>query len=208
MALAASAPTLSQALWPSTAGPAGRTLRTVMLITLGVLALFVSAKIKIFIEPVPVTMQVFVVLALGLAYGARMGLATVLSYLAVGLAGQPVFTGTPEKGLGMAYMMGPTGGYLIGFALAAFAVGLMAERGWDRKFVLAAVAMVIGVALIHIPGALWLAYGSPFTAPGASPFGGIGMETVVALTKTFLPIDLMKAGLAVLLFPAIRSLLR
>lgn len=202
------APTLAETFWPAHESAAARTLRAVVLVTVGVAALWVSAKVKVMIEPVPVTMQVFVVLALGLAYGSRLGFATVMAYLAAGAAGQPVFTNTPEKGLGLAYMMGPTGGYLIGFALAAFAIGWLAERGWDRKLATTALAALAGLAVIHGLGGLWLAYGSPLTAPGAqAAFDGIGMDAVIGVTKTFLPIDLVKAALAVALFPALRKLI-
>lgn len=208
MAMTAHAPTLAQTLWPAREDAGTRLIRAVVLIAIGVAALWISAKVKVMIEPVPVTMQVFVVLALGLAYGARLGFATVMAYLAAGAAGQPVFTNTPEKGLGLAYMMGPTGGYLIGFALAALAVGWLAERGWDRRWSTVALAALAGLAAIHVFGALWLAYGSPLTAPGVqTAFGGIGMDAVIGLTKTFLPIDLVKAALAVALFPILRRLI-
>src|SRR6266849_5783408 len=81
------------------------------------------------------------VLALGMAYGVRLGLATVLLYLAEGAAGLPVFASTPERGIGLAYMLGPTGGYLLGFVLAVALVGYLAERGWDRSVPGTAAAM-------------------------------------------------------------------
>src|SRR3546814_4017998 len=76
--------------------------------------------------------------------------------LAEGALGLPVFAGTPEKGLGLAYMAGPTGGYLVGYVLAAAACGWLAERGWDRNVLSATVAMLVGNALIYLPGLLWL----------------------------------------------------
>lgn len=207
MATARFAPTLSDAIWPRSDAETGW-LRMAVLIAVGVAALWISAKTKVFLEPVAVTMQVFVVLSLGLAYGARLGLATVMAYLAAGAAGAPVFTGTPEKGLGLLYMAGPTGGYLVGFALAAAIVGFLAQRGWDRSFVKMGLAMLIGVALIHLPGALWLAYGSPVMGLlTAEPFGGLGLEKTLAITWTFLPIDLVKAALAVAIFPMLRRLI-
>lgn len=145
--------TLSEAVWP-----AGKNneLRRAALVVIGVCLLTLSAKFRIPFEPVPFTMQTFVVLALGMAYGARMALVTVGAYLALGAAGAPVFTGTPEKGVGIAYMMGTTGGYLFGFLISAGVVGWLAERGWDRSVVWTALAMVIGSALIYAPGVLWL----------------------------------------------------
>ena len=102
-------------------------------------------------------MQTFVVLVLGAAYGPRLGMATMLLYFVEGAMGLPVFAGTPEKGIGIAYMMGPTGGYLAGFVLAAGLTGWMAERGWDRSVAGVLIAMSLGHLLILGIGALWLA---------------------------------------------------
>ena len=103
------------------------------------------------------TMQTFVVLVIGMAYGSRLGLATVALYLLQGALGLPVFAGTPEKGVGLAYMMGPTGGYLLGFAVAAWVCGWLAERGFDRSPLKSLVAMSVGHALIFVFGVAWLA---------------------------------------------------
>jgi biotin transport system substrate-specific component len=106
--------------------------------------------------PVPMTMQTLVVLLLGMAYGARLGVATVMLYLAQGAMGLPVFAGTPERGIGLAYMAGPTGGYLIGFVLSAAVTGWLIERRHDwLALVLAALA---GTIVVFIPGVLWLAF--------------------------------------------------
>lgn len=130
--------------------------RNIVLATLGTILLTISAKISIPFFPVPMTMQTFVVLTLGMAFGWRLGAATVLFYLAQGAVGLPVFAGTPEKGIGIAYMMGTTGGYLLGFVFAAAAVGYLAERGWDRSFLLTALAQFIGTVILFVPGLLWL----------------------------------------------------
>ncbi|MDH5749223.1 MAG: biotin transporter BioY, partial [Rhodospirillales bacterium] len=114
-------PTLIAALWP--ARKRLGVYRQGALAVAGSLLLILSAKISIPFWPVPMTMQTFAVLVIGMAYGPRLGLATVLLYLAEGAFGMPVFAGTPEKGIGLAYMMGPTGGYLVGFAVSAFLVG-------------------------------------------------------------------------------------
>ena len=103
-----------------------------LLALVGTLALTVSAKTQIPFWPVPMTMQTFVVLVIGMAYGARLGVATIALYLLEGALGLPVFAGTPEKGVGLAYMMGPTGGYLLGFVAGAWLCGWLAERGFDR----------------------------------------------------------------------------
>ncbi len=120
------------------------------------------------------TMQTFVILSLGMAYGWRLAGATVLLYLFEGAVGLPVFAGTPEKGIGLAYMLGGTGGYLVGFVLATVACGWLAERGWDRNVVTTALAMLVGTVLIYIPGLLWLGvlYGwdKPILEWGLTPF--------------------------------------
>ena len=95
-------------------------LKTFVLIFLGTMALTISAKLKIPFYPVPMTMQTFVVLFLGLAFGYKIGLATVGAYLLEGIVGIPVFSNSPEKGVGLIYFTGPTMGYLIGFLFAVF----------------------------------------------------------------------------------------
>lgn len=178
--------TLSETLW---AGDR-RFLRNVTLVVLGSLALVISAKIQVPFYPVPMTMQVFVVLMIGMAFGSRLGAAAVLLYLAEGAAGLPVFAGTPEKGIGLAYMMGPTGGYLIGFVLAAYGVGLLAERGWDRSWKTMIPAMAIGLVALYVPGLLWLGtllgWDKPILEWGLWPF---------------LPAEMFKAALAVAIMP-------
>ena len=146
--------TLASSLW--TPGRVSSLARGATLAFVGSMLLWVSAKVQIPFYPVPMTMQTFAVLAIGMAYGFRLGAATLLLYLAEGLVGLPVFAGTPEKGIGAAYMFGPTGGYLLGFLLAAAACGWLAERGWDRRIVTTAAAMLIGNVIIYVPGLLWL----------------------------------------------------
>jgi biotin transport system substrate-specific component len=146
--------TLAESLWPASSVPAW--LRNSLLAIGGSLLLTLSAKISVPFYPVPMTMQTFAVLLIGAAFGWRLGAATVLLYLAQGAFGLPVFAGTPEKGIGLAYMMGPTGGYLIGFVVAAALVGWLAERGWDRSFLWLAVAMLIGHVVISAYGVAWL----------------------------------------------------
>ena len=175
-------------------------LKNITLAILGSLAIWVSAKIQIPFYPVPMTMQVFVILAIGAAFGSRLGVATVLLYLAEGAAGLPVFAGTPEKGIGLAYMAGPTGGYLIGFVIAAFITGTLAERGWDRNFVTTALAMLFGLAAIYALGLLWLA--APFLP--ITEFGGIGFDKAIQFgLQPFIIADLVKVALATALFPMI-----
>ena len=97
--------------------------KIILVSVLGTLLLTISAKIKIPFYPVPMTMQTFVVLSLGIAFGARIGLLTVSLYLLEGIVGLPVFAGTPEKGVGLIYFTGPTGGYLVGVLIAVYIAG-------------------------------------------------------------------------------------
>lgn len=131
---------------------AARALTIAAAVGLGVCLLTLSAKVQVPFWPVPMTMQTLVVLMLGMAYGRWLGAATVLAYLAVGAAGFPVFAGTPQRGIGLVYMMGPTGGFLIGFVAAAWVTGALAERGWDRSVVLSAAAMLVGTVVIFLFG--------------------------------------------------------
>jgi biotin transport system substrate-specific component len=147
-------PTLADALWSPAAG--SNAARAIVLAATGSILLTISAKIQVPFWPVPMTMQTFVVLVLGVAYGSRLGGATVLLYLVQGALGLPVFAGTPEKGIGLAYMAGPTGGYLVGFLLAAVAVGWLAERGWARSVPSTLAAMLVGTAIVFACGIAWL----------------------------------------------------
>ena len=143
----------------TTAGPslvpqlAGTGLYQVMAVIAGIAVLAISAHIKIPFYPVPVTMQTLAVLAIGMTYGTRLGGATLLGYLGAGAVGAPVFAG----GAGIAYMMGPTGGYLLGFFVAAVVLGALAERGWTRSIVTTAAAMLLGNIIIYLLGVSWLA---------------------------------------------------
>ena len=147
--------TLIETLWP--AHDARAILRGVFLAVIGSVLLTLSAKVNVPFYPVPLSMQTFAVLVIGAAYGWRLGAATVLLYLAEGAVGLPVFAGTPEKGIGLAYMFGPTGGYLVGFVVAAALIGWLTERGWDRSFLWLTAAMAIGHVIILAYGMAWLA---------------------------------------------------
>jgi biotin transport system substrate-specific component len=117
------------------------------------IALSAYLKIQLPFSPVPITGQTLAVLLVGASLGWKKGGMSVLTYLAEGLLGLPVFAGGAS---GPAYLLGPTGGYLLGFVLAALAVGWLAERGWDRQVGLTLLAMSIGSALIYLPGLAWL----------------------------------------------------
>lgn len=188
-------PPLARAVWP--AEKTSTLARNAILMVLGTLLLWASAKVQIPFYPVPMTMQTFAVLVLGMVYGWRLGAATLALYLAEGALGLPVFAGTPEKGIGLAYVLGPTGGYLLGFLLAATVCGWLAERGWDRRVLTTIAAMLIGYVLIYVPGLLWLGallgWDKPILEWGLTPF---------------LLGDLTKLVLAAALLPAIWKLVR
>lgn len=158
-------PVAAELLWRRSSS-----LRSATLIIGGSLLLAVSAKVQVPFWPVPMTMQSLAVMLIGIAYGSRLGGATVLAYLAEGLVGLPVFAGASA---GPAYFVGPTGGYLVGFVLAAVCIGWLAERGWDRTLLRAIAAMAFGHILLFVPGVAWLAvlFGwSKAIAFGVTPF--------------------------------------
>ncbi|MDA9717547.1 biotin transporter BioY [Candidatus Pelagibacter sp.] len=129
--------------------------KKISLILLGTLLLTISAKIKVPFYPVPMTMQTFVVVLIGIAFGWKLGLATIFAYLFEGAIGLPVFAGTPEKGIGIIYMMGPTGGYLVGFILSVFIAGFVnLKKNIFIKFLL----ISLSVFAIYLTGVPWLAY--------------------------------------------------
>lgn len=164
--------TLSSALWPSRG-----IARNVSLALAGSLLLALSAKLQIPFWPIPMTMQTYVVLVLAMAFGWRLGTATMLLYLAEGAIGLPVFAGTPEKGLGLAYMVGPTGGYLAGFVVATMVAGYLAERGWDRNWLQAGAVMLLGHAIVFATGVAWLA-----TLVGVDKAIALGVTPFIAAT--------------------------
>ena len=160
-----------------------------MLVAIGALLLVLSAKVQIPLWPVPMTMQTYVVLVLAMAYGTRLGAMTVGVYLLAGALGLPVFAGTPEKGVGLPYMLGPTGGYLIGFMLATLLLGRLAARGWDRRMWTSLLAMGSAHVLILACGAAWLA-------------GLIGWERAIAAGVTpFILATVLKTVLAGVTLP-------
>jgi len=165
--------TLLERMFPI-AGDRSRWLRDAMTVIIGSILLTISAKLSFPFVPVPLSLQTLVVLCLGMALGPRLAAFTVIAYLAQGAMGLPVFAGTPEKGLGIAYMMGPTGGYLLGFVLAAITTGYLARIGWDRSVLTTVVAMFIGSAVIYLPGLVWLGsvvgWDKPVLAWGMTPF--------------------------------------
>ncbi|HEX7054682.1 MAG TPA: biotin transporter BioY [Burkholderiales bacterium] len=179
-------PTLLEALWPKAGGAAY--VRNAALALVATLALAVSAKLQIPFWPVPLTMQTLVILLVGTAFGWKLGTATVLLYLAEGAIGLPVFAGTPARGIGLAYMAGPTGGYLVGFLAGAALCGWLAERGWDRSVWRIAVAMSLGHLLILALGWLWLA---KLIGPQKAYAAGVAPFYVATVVKTALAVVLL-----------------
>jgi biotin transport system substrate-specific component len=160
----------------------------------GTLLLTLSAKTKVVLGPVDMNLQTLAVPLIAAAFGWRLGLATVLLYLAEGAAGLPVFQSTPEKGIGIAYMMGTTGGYLAGFVAMAAIVGWAADRGWDRSPVKLFGAMFAAEVIMMAMGFAWLA-------------GLIGPEKSWQFgVLPFIVPDLIKVALAAALVPADWSL--
>ena len=146
-------------------------LKTFVLIFFGTMALTISAKLKIPFYPVPMTMQTFVVLFLGLAFGHKIGLATVGVYLLEGIIGVPVFSNSPEKGIGLIYFTGPTMGYLIGFLSAVFFVGYL---NLEKNIFIIFSKLVFSVSTIYLFGVLWLGtligWDKPILELGVIPF--------------------------------------
>jgi biotin transport system substrate-specific component len=175
--------TLAESLW---AGLAAGRVQKVVLVLAATLVLAVSAKIQVPFWPVPMTMQTFVVLMIGAAFGARLAAATVLTYLIEGALGLPVFA----TGAGLAYMTGPTAGYLAGFALAATLVGRFADRGHGRSVLTTLAAFLVGEAVIFALGTGWLALhigAEKAFAAGLVPFMP-GEAAKVALACAVLPL--------------------
>lgn len=187
--------TLSQSLWGSNAA-----LRHLVLVIAGIALLVLSAKIKVMIphSPVPVTMGTFAVLVLGATYGPRLGLATIIGYMLIGMLGFDIFAGSTAEMNGWTYMTGSTGGYLVGFVLATLTLGYAATRGWDRSVLKMVPVLLVANALIYGLGMAWLGY-------------LYGFDLGTAFTKGMLPFligDGLKLALAALLLPAAWALVK
>ena len=148
-----------------------KALKAFILIFLGTMILTISAKLKIPFYPVPMTMQTFVVLFLGLAFGYKIGLATVSVYLLEGIIGMPVFSNSPEKGVGLVYFTGPTMGYLIGFLFAVFFAGFL---DFKNNIFVTFIKLIFSVSTIYLFGVFWLGtligWDKPILELGVTPF--------------------------------------
>ena len=146
-------------------------LKILALVFLGSIALTISAKLKIPFYPVPMTMQTFVVLFLGISFGYKIGLATVSLYLFEGIIGIPVFSNSPEKGVGLVYFTGPTMGYLIGFLFTVYFAG---SFNFSKNLFIKFLQLLFSVSFIYILGVLWLGaligWGKPLFQLGVQPF--------------------------------------
>ena len=146
-------------------------LKYVFLALIGSIILAVSSKIKIPFYPVPMTMQTLVVLMIGIVFGWKLGLATVSLYLFEGIIGLPVFSGTPEKGIGLIYFTGPTMGYLLGFLVAVYISGKFI---YDNNLLKNFLKLLLAVSFIYILGISWLGnligWDKPILQIGAQPF--------------------------------------
>jgi len=168
-------------------------IKQAFLVVAGIALLAIMAKIKLPVPPSPVAvnMGTFAVLTIGAAYGARLGLVTIIGYMLIGALGFDVFQSSTAELSGIDYMTGSTGGYLLGYVMATVLLGALARRGWDRSVLWMAVAMLAGNIILYVPGLLWLGqiYGwdKPILEWGLTPF-------VIG--------DLMKLALAAMILPA------
>ena len=146
-------------------------LKYILVIFLGSILLTISSKIKIPFYPVPMTMQTFVVLLIGIAFGWRLGVAAIALYLTEGIIGLPVFSGTPEKGIGLTYFFGPTFGYLVGFLVTVFLAG---KFNYSNNLIKNFIKLVFATSFIYFLGILWLGgligWDKPIFKLGVQPF--------------------------------------
>lgn len=170
----------------------------IFLVAIGVCLIALSSKIKVPLwpNPTPVTLQTLAIFAMASAYGSRLALATIGAYMVAGAFGMPIFTGTPEKGLGLAYMAGPTGGYLAGFVVMAYLTGLAADRGWSANPFKMGSAMLVGEVIMLTMGALWMGY-------------LFGSDKIIAWgVGPFIVTDLIKLALAACIVPAVWAIVK
>lgn len=166
----------------------------------GSIVIAISAKVKVPMWPVDMSLQTLAIFTIAAVFGLKLGMATILLYLAEGAMGLPVFQGTPERGIGIAYMMGSTGGYLLGFVAMTAVTGWAADRGWWRSPFKIGAAMLVGEAALLMLGTLWLMYLFGF-AQGIEY--GIGPFIVSDMLKLALA-----AGIVSIIGNVVRSRLR
>ena len=166
-------------------------VKLILITIAGSILITISAKIKIPFYPVPMTMQTFVILLIGITLGYKIGLATVTLYLLEGIVGLPVFANSPEKGIGLIYFIGPTMGYLIGFIISVYFAGLFK---YDKGIINTFLKLVFSVSFIYIFGLIWLGiligWDKPIFKLGAQPF--LLAELFKVLLLVFLTPNLLK----------------
>jgi biotin transport system substrate-specific component len=163
-------------------------------------ALAAQVSVPLPFTPVPFTLQPMVVLLGGAALGARLGMASQVLYLTLGIAGFPVFAASAVLPQGIFRLLGPTGGYLMSYPFAAWLTGALAERRFDRRYLTSVLAMTAGLALIFAGGVTWLAW---FARPAAA-----GLDAALRTgLYPFLPADIVKVGLAAAIMPGVWALL-
>lgn len=206
MAPTASRHVLTDALWP--AEGARLWVRRAVLVVVGVALLALAAKVKVPVWPSPVAISLgtFAVLTIAAAYGPRLGLATVGAWMLVGALGFDVFQNSSAEKHGLAYMMGATGGYLVGYLLAAVALGFAARRGWDRTVGGMALALLAGNVLIYVPGLIWLHHLVATGLHDPVTYGSAWDQTLAWGLTPFLIGDVLKLGLAALVIPGLWKL--
>ena len=161
--------------------------KNIVLILFGTLLLAVSSKIQVPFWPVPMTMQTFIVFIIGMSYGWKLALSTLIAYLAEGALGLPVFA----KGGGLLYLIGPTAGYLYGMAIAAGVIGFLAERGYNDSYIKSLISFIIGTVIIFVLGVGYLG-----SVIGYDKALAGGLDPII-------PSEFFKIGLAVILIPSI-----
>ena len=166
-------------------------IKLILITIAGSILITISAKIKIPFYPVPMTMQTFVILLIGITLGYKIGLATVTLYLLEGIVGLPVFANSPEKGIGLIYFIGPTMGYLIGFTISVYFAGLFK---YDKGIINTFLKLFFSVSFIYIFGLIWLGiligWDKPIFKLGAQPF--LLAELFKVLLLVFLTPNLLK----------------
>lgn len=187
-------PALAATVWPADVRPMQRALRFALLAVLGVIFIALCAQVRVPFYPVPLTGQTFAVLLVGTVFGWRLGLTTLLLYMGAGAIGIPVFA---KWSAGPGIIAGATGGYIIGFVLAAALMGYLAQRGWSRKAPLLILGMILAEILIYLPGVPWLAVwyggtGAEYLKEGQGAWGAAFASGLVP----FLLGDLLKLLLA------------
>lgn len=194
--------TLAGRLWPASSL---NWTRAILLAILGSAIVAIAAQVSVPMYPVPMTLQTLAVLAVGAAYGARLGAITLALYALEGAAGLPVFASFQAGLFRPTGEIIPDGGYVIGFILAAWLVGHLVEKGWGANVLKLCGATLLGAAILYVPGLIWL-MGWLIVMMGMDAASAVNAALTTGLLP-FIPGDIIKAVLAALAFPAAFSLL-